>query len=153
MTKKAKIFMTIATFFGSGLSPKAPGTCGSLAALPFGALLLWLGGSSLLLLGAVVVFFLGWLVSDSIAKEKQISDPQFIVIDEVAGQFIALCAAGLNLIDFDLAFFFFRLFDITKPFPASFADRKIEGGLGIMLDDVFAGIYAFMALYVIKTVL
>ncbi|MBR7159078.1 MAG: phosphatidylglycerophosphatase A [Alphaproteobacteria bacterium] len=153
MTKKAKIFMTIATFFGSGLSPKAPGTCGSLAALPFGALLLWLGGSSLLLLGAVVVFFLGWLVSDSIAKEKQISDPQFIVIDEVAGQFIALCAAGLNLIDFGLAFFFFRLFDITKPFPASFADRKIAGGLGIMLDDVFAGIYAFMALYVIKTVL
>ena len=69
MTKKAKIFMTIATFFGSGLSPKAPGTCGSLAALPFGALLLWLGGSSLLLLGAVVCAALFNILSRSEAKK------------------------------------------------------------------------------------
>ncbi len=157
MQKKHLISMAVATFGGSGLSPKAPGTCGSLAALPFGALLLWLGGSELLLFSAAIVFFLGWYVSDGIARQEggnpvnsNLSDPQFIVIDEVAGQFIALCAAGLNFWDFALAFALFRFFDITKPFPASWADSKVPGGLGIMLDDIFAGTYAFMALYVIK---
>ena len=143
--------MYIATFFGSGLSPKAPGTVGSLACLPLGVFFLWLGGPIFLLYSAFIIFLIGLWTSDKISKDRNISDPQFIVIDEVAGQFIVLCGASINFLDIALAFIFFRLYDIIKPFPASFADKKLSGGLGIMLDDVFAGIYGFISLYVVKS--
>ncbi|MEO9899723.1 phosphatidylglycerophosphatase A [Nisaea sp.] len=131
-----------ATFFWSGQAPFAPGTSGSLAALPFAWLFLWLGGWQLLLAAAVVVTLVGFWSAGRYAESLGYEDPGSVVIDEVAGQWIALLPAALDPVSFAIGFAAFRILDITKPFPASWADKKLTGALGIMLDDIFAGIYA-----------
>ena len=141
----------IATFFGAGLLPKAPGTWGSLAALPVGAGLLWLGGPWLLAAGAVAVSLAGWWASGEHARLIGRDDPGEIVIDEVAGQWISLLPAALAWPDLLAAFLLFRAADIVKPWPASWVDRSIHGGLGEMADDVIAGVYAALALFLLKT--
>ncbi len=141
----------IATFFGSGLLPKAPGTWGSLAALPIGVALLWAGGAWLLGAGIVAVTLAGWWASAEHAHLIGHDDPDEIVIDEVAGQWIALLPATIALPDMAIAFLLFRAADIFKPWPASWADRKLHGGLGIMADDLVAGGYAALGLFVLKT--
>ena len=140
----------IATFFGSGLLPKAPGTWGSLAALPVGAALLWAGGPILLGAGALLIAILGIWASAEHARLIGRDDPGEIVIDEVAGQWLALLPASLAWPDVAAAFLLFRLADIFKPWPASWADRSLHGGLGIMADDLIAGVYAALALYLLK---
>lgn len=143
----------IATFFYSGLSPKAPGTIGSLAALPFGWLIHGLTGFPGLLIATILVFFLGWWATANVTRGQQDHDPGEIVIDEVVGQWIALFPLSYGLWQsgaapwlfpypgWIAAFVFFRLFDIWKPWPVSWADRK-NTALGVMLDDVLAGIMA-----------
>ena len=140
----------IATFFGSGLLPKAPGTWGSLLALPFGIALLWAGGPWLLAAGILVVSLAGWWASAEHARLIGRDDPGEIVIDEVAGQWIALLPAALAWPDVAIAFLLFRVADIFKPWPASWADRQLHGGLGIMADDLVAGAYAALGLYLLK---
>lgn len=140
----------IATFFGAGLLPKAPGTWGSLAALPFGALLLWQGGPWLLAGGILLVSLAGWWASAEHARTIGKDDPGEIVIDEVAGQWIALLPAALAWPDFLVAFLLFRAADILKPWPATWADRTIHGGLGVMVDDLIAGAYAALTLLLLK---
>ena len=140
----------IATFFGSGLLPKAPGTWGSLAALPFCVALLWAGGPWLLGVGIVTISLLGWWASSEHARLIGRDDPGEIVIDEVAGLWIALLPASLAWPDVAIAFLLFRVADIFKPWPASWADRQLHGGLGIMADDLVAGVYAALGLYLIK---
>jgi phosphatidylglycerophosphatase A len=134
------------TWFGAGLSPKAPGTMGSIAALPFAWGIAYYYGSLALLAAALAVFVIGVPLSTILAKELQTDDPQCIVVDEVAGQWLALAAAPLTWQAYLLGFMLFRLFDITKPFPVSWADQKLQGGWGIMLDDIFAGVYAWILL-------
>jgi phosphatidylglycerophosphatase A len=129
------------TWFGCGLSPKAPGTIGSLGALPLGIILHLIGGWPLLLIAAAALFVLGWKVADA-ALPGSDSDPSWIVVDEVVGQWIALAAAPLTLVGILGAFAAFRFFDIIKPWPVSIADRNVGGGLGVMLDDALAGVYA-----------
>ena len=100
------------------------------------------GGGVALVVGAVFVFGLGVLVADAYAKASGRSDPPEVVIDEVSGQLIALSVMPLDPLAYGVAFVLFRVADIAKPWPVSWADRDVKGGLGIMLDDVFAGIYA-----------
>jgi phosphatidylglycerophosphatase A len=143
----------IATFFYTGLLPKAPGTWGSLAALPFAVILHNWGGFYALLLASIIVFFIGWwaTIKETVGKDNH--DPGEIVIDEVAGQWITLLPSSYMFTRHDLpmiwpalvaGFIFFRLFDIFKPWPISWADNK-ETAFGVMLDDVLAGILAAIA--------
>lgn len=129
----------LATWGGTGRLPRAPGTWGSLAALPFAWLLAWWGGAGLLLAATVVVSVIGWWAAALYVRHGQCQDPQEIVIDEVAGQWLVLAAAPLDPLAYGLGFVLFRLFDITKPGPVGWADRSIGGGLGVMADDVLAG--------------
>ncbi len=131
----------LATWFGVGLAPFAPGTVASVVAaliawpiaLVFGHwMLLWLG----LALGLAAI-----PISSAYARRCGREDPSECVIDEVAGQWIACAFAPATLLSFVLAFAFFRYFDITKPWPISAAE-KLKGGLGIMADDIVAGIIA-----------
>ena len=139
----------LATWFGSGYSPKAPGTAGSLAALAIAiALHHYLGFTPLhfLLLAAILFLPAVWAAGVT-ARATGLKDPQFVVVDEVIGQWIALAgAASLNWKSFLAAFALFRLFDIWKPPPV----RQLEslpGGWGINLDDVMAGVYAALVLW------
>ncbi|MDO4674659.1 phosphatidylglycerophosphatase A [Campylobacter sp.] len=133
------------TFFYSGCVKRAPGTLGSLAAmLPAFFVLKYLGAMSLFLL-SVLIFVSCIRVIDDYEKKTGIHDDKHIVIDEVAGVFLActLAASAANtLLNFILAFVFFRLFDITKPSIIGRIDKKIRGGLGVMLDDMLAGLFA-----------
>lgn len=137
---KSFILKLISTWFYSGLSPKMPGTVGSLATLPAVWVLAWLGGWVAVLVFAVAAAAVGIWAADGYAKELGREDPGCIVIDETAGQALTLLAAGTNLWLYLIGFVLFRLLDISKPGPVGWADRNIHGGLGIMLDDVIAGI-------------
>lgn len=145
--------LILSTWFWSGLSPKAPGTAGSLAALPVGFLLYYLGGQLLLLEATIIVFCLGlWSTHIYITKTSR-SDPGEVVIDEVAGQWIPLLVAGSSPLYYALAFILFRLFDIFKPWPISWLDKNIKGAFGVMIDDILAGLFALGALIVIIEVI
>jgi phosphatidylglycerophosphatase A len=124
----------IATVFGTGLVPVASGTAGSAVALPAAALIYWAGGPLGLFLATIGVFTVGWWASTVYVNKTGTSDPGAIVIDEVAGQWLVAL---------------FRLFDIVKPWPVSWADRKVKGGLGVMLDDILAGVYGGAILIVV----
>lgn len=131
----------LATWFGAGYLPTAPGTWGSLAALPVAWLLsTWLGWPGLAAATAVV-FLAGVWSAGVYARRSGIEDPRPVVIDEVAGQWVTLMLVPPDPLYYGLGFLLFRLFDIVKPWPVSWADRSVGGGLGIMLDDVLAGAY------------
>lgn len=139
----------LATWFGFGLSPKAPGTAGSLAALPFAWVIQAYVGSAGLFVAAIAVFFLGWWASASYLRasaDQADNDPKEVVIDEVAGQWLLLAALTIpsgppSWFSYLIGFLLFRFFDIVKPWPVSLADRKVKGALGIMLDDIVAALY------------
>jgi phosphatidylglycerophosphatase A len=135
----------IATWFGSGLLPIAPGTWGSLAALPPALLIVWLGGPWALLAASVVLFPVGTWASAKYAGRRQ--DPGEVVVDEVVAQWLVILPCALDPRLYPLAFLAFRVADIFKPWPASWADKRIKGGLGIMLDDVVAAPYAMVVTY------
>jgi len=144
-----RLAFLLATWFGCGYSPKAPGTAGSLAALAIGILLHeWLGlaGWHFLVLAAVLFLPAVWAAGVT-ARVKKLKDPQIVVVDEVIGQWIALAGARpLNWKSYLAALALFRLFDIFKPPPV----RQLEalpGGLGINADDVMAGIFAALVLF------
>jgi phosphatidylglycerophosphatase A len=129
------------SWFGCGFSPKAPGTVGTLGALPFAWLVYAFAGPFGLLGFALIVSIVGWLVAHHYLGGED-RDPGWIVIDEVAGVCIALAAAPLSLVWFAVGFGLFRFFDIVKPWPVSWADQKVGGAAGVMLDDILAGLYA-----------
>ena len=140
-----RLIMALATGFYEGKIGKAPGTWGSLAAL-----LPWLLIKDLPLplygLVLVAVFVLGFFVAGSAEKILDSPDAGCIVIDEFLGMFVTLFAAPPHPLAWALGFALFRIFDIGKPFPVSWFDQRIHGGIGIMMDDVVAGLYAFLAL-------
>ncbi len=143
----------VATFFGAGLSPIAPGTVGSLAALPFAWLIhFWLGQWALVA-AAVVVFAIGLWSAEMYARADGGRDPSAVVIDEVVGQWLTLAAVAATPIHYAVGFALFRAYDIVKPWPASRIDRHMHGGAGIMLDDVVAAAYAAATLWVIAKVM
>lgn len=130
-----------ATWFGAGLLPKVPGTWGSAAALPLAWVMMSLGGPATLLAAAAACFLVGWWVSAIYVRRTGIEDPREVVIDEVSGQWLVLIAAPLDPLSYLIGFALFRLFDIWKPWPVRWADRRVGGGLGIMLDDILAALY------------
>jgi phosphatidylglycerophosphatase A len=132
----------IATWFGSGYLPKVPGTWGSLASLPFAAVIVLAGGPWALLAAAVAVFLAGLWASGVYAARSGAEDPQAVVVDEVAGQWLAIVPVALDPPFYAVAFLLFRVFDIVKVWPAGLVDRRLKGAPGIMLDDVVAGLYA-----------
>ena len=141
-----RLLMFIATGAGSGYLPKAPGTWGTLV----GLLLWWpLAGLSLTayLATVAVLFIVGVASAGSAEKILDRGDPGVVVIDEIVGVLIALAAVPLHPAAALAGFALFRLFDIAKPFPVGWLDRHLHGGLGIMLDDVAAGLYALLVLH------
>jgi phosphatidylglycerophosphatase A len=96
---------------------------------------------------ALVVALVGWWASSRYVAQTGREDPSEIVVDEVAAQWLALSVVPLSLIAYLAGFVVFRLFDTLKPWPASWADRELSGGAGVMLDDIIAGAYAAITLY------
>ena len=127
--------------FGSGLSPKAPGTMGSLAAIPLGLLLCQL---PMALYGLVVLVatFLGFYICGRAANQLGVHDHAGIVWDEFVGLWIAMAFLSPTLASVVCGFVLFRFFDIVKPWPIGWLDKKMHGGVGIMLDDIVAGLFA-----------
>jgi phosphatidylglycerophosphatase A len=138
----------LATGCGIGLLPWAPGSWGSLAALLCAWAICALFGPAALAAAAILVFAAGCWAAATLARASLHQDPGFIVIDEVAAQFLVLVAAPLDWRAYLAAFLLFRLFDIAKPWPARAIERRVAGGLGIMLDDVAAALYAILLLLI-----
>jgi phosphatidylglycerophosphatase A len=138
----------IATGFGSGLLPLMPGSWGSLAALPCAWAIRSLGGVTALVAAAAIAFGIGWWAAGRVARASGQHDPGSIVIDEVAAQWLVLLATPLDWRAYAAAFLLFRIFDITKPWPARLVERRVAGGLGIMLDDIVAAAYALTLLLI-----
>ena len=137
----------ICTWFGTGLLPKAPGTWGSLAALPIAWVLGARFGPLAVIIAAAVLFGLGLWAAKTYLAHSPDQDPGAIVIDEVAGQLLAVApAAGLDPLGFGLGFIVFRFFDIFKPWPIKAIELALEGALGVMADDIAAALYTVVLL-------
>jgi phosphatidylglycerophosphatase A len=142
----------VATFFGVGRIKPGPGTWGSLATV-----ILWRLASIRIptgsrawatIIAAAVVTFIGIPAATLVSRAYGAKDPQFVVIDEVAGQLVALVAVPLAWKTFLAGFILFRIFDIWKPFPIRRLERLPEG-TGIVVDDLGAGVYAFAIMHLL----
>jgi len=147
----------LAVGLGSGLMKPAPGTWGSLFALVLGYLMITQGVSIEVFTAAIVgVSLLGTLVINRIEKLSGVHDAPEIVIDEVAGMWIAMLPLwhlGTDYILIVLAFVLFRFFDIIKPWPIGWLDKQVSGGFGVMVDDIVAGIFAVAGIEIFATLL
>ena len=138
----------LALGFGSGLAPKAPGTFGTLAAIPLFLLLAML--TPLFYFIAVMVLSLaGIYICDNAAKAVGVHDHPAIVWDEFVGYFITMFMVPVSWQSVLVGFLLFRFFDILKPWPISFIDKKMTGGFGIMLDDILAGLFSLIIMWLI----
>lgn len=141
----------LAVGFGSGLIKPAPGTWGSLAGLVVAIILWQLTASPLFfLLLAAVSFWAGIRICQQTSDDLGVHDDGRIVWDEMVAIWLMFAALPeYNWLSYTLTFAFFRLFDIWKPYPIRHFDNKLENGLGIMVDDILAAIYALISLYLI----
>jgi phosphatidylglycerophosphatase A len=142
----------LATWFGCGLMKPAPGTWGTLGGLPFAVIALVLGGPLALLAVAVILYIIGERAAKRFEESTGTHDSGMIVIDEVVGVMLTLCAAQPTPLSIVLGFALFRLFDVWKPWPVSRFDR-MPGARGVMLDDVAAGIMAAICLFTAELLL
>lgn len=146
----------IATWFKVGLWPKIPGTWGSLMAIPAAALLYLIFGLYGLIIATCITFIIGTIASYFVLYSTIDSDPSFIVIDEVVGQWLVLWAAGTDIRFWVIGFVLFRVFDILKPYPIKnietyFAEgSQFSKATGIMVDDIAAASYAIICLWILK---
>ena len=131
---------------GSGLAPKAPGTFGTLAALPIYWWLLADLAPWVFALMTLLTFVLGVYVCEKTSQDLGVHDHGGIVIDEWVGMWITLFLLPKSLFWLALAFVLFRFFDIIKPWPIKWQDQHVKGGFGIMIDDVLAGVMAWLVL-------
>ena len=143
-----RLIIVFATGFYSGLIPRAPGTWGTAFALVPWYFCRNLGLLNYLLL-LFTLFVFGFFVAGSAEKILDKPDPSCIVIDEVLGLFVTLTLAPNHPAAWMIGFVLFRIFDIVKPFPISWIDGHVHGGIGIMIDDVVAGIYALICLQIL----
>jgi len=149
----AKIVFTnpinfLAFGFGSGLTPKAPGTFGTLACIP----LYWLIADFQLthyLAICLFVSIIGIFICGYTSKQLKVHDHPGIVWDEFAGYLITMIGISFSWVNVLLGFILFRLFDILKPWPINSLDKRVTGGFGIMIDDVLAGLFALGCLHLI----
>ena len=133
--------------FGSGLAPKAPGTFGTLAAVPLVCLLSLYSSLFVYALVTLVACIAGIWICGKTAEDMQVHDDSSIVWDEVAGLLVTMWAVPLSWQSVLVGFLLFRFFDILKPWPISYLDKHVHGGFGIMIDDVLAGIFALIGLH------
>ena len=152
---KKSISFIIATFFGFGYSKIAPGTIGSLITLPLAFLLAYFFGIWGISIAVVLIFIIGTMATTEVLRHTP-HDPGFVVIDEVAGQLLTFASVAPFLKNnisawhiYIAGFILFRIFDIFKPQPVRWADRNIENAWGVMLDDIIAGTYATLILYIL----
>ncbi len=140
----------LASFGGSGFLRPASGSWGSLAALPFGIFILLYFNNLILIILSITLFIIGlWATHYWLQKDTN-SDPSAVVIDEAAGQWLTLAfitPEQLSWVSILAAFLLFRLFDIIKPWPASYVDKHMLGAWGVMLDDMLAAMMAGVLLY------
>ena len=134
--------------FGSGLAPKAPGTFGTLAAIP---VFIVINNFNLLtyLIVLIVISILGIKICDVASRDLGVHDHPGIVWDEIAGYLITMIAVPSSWQAILVGFVLFRFFDIVKPWPIGWLDKKVSGGFGIMLDDIVAGGMAWLVLQLI----
>jgi phosphatidylglycerophosphatase A len=144
----SKVLCWIATAGPVGCIPVAPGTFGTLMAIPF-AFVLGEFSWPISALGIMGFFLLGWVSAREIVKTSGANDPKQVVVDEMVGFLVAswLLPSDWGLLA--LAFFAFRFYDILKPFPASFFDQRVHGGLGVVMDDVISGLYVNLTLRIL----
>ena len=133
----------IAFGFGSGAAPFAPGTFGTLMAIPFYLVLSLLPLGAYLLFVLLFIIFSSWLC-ERLSNATQTQDHPGMCIDEFAGFFVTMIAAPAGWMWIVAGFLLFRIFDIWKPWPISYADENIHGGFGMVFDDVLAGVYALV---------
>jgi phosphatidylglycerophosphatase A len=139
--------------FGAGLSPKAPGTAGSAVGLVAAWWLLVLPLGARIGVVAIVIAFGTWLCGES-ARRLGRHDDQRIVLDEIAGVLLtSLVVPDRSLAAFALVFVFFRIFDIAKPWPIRDVDHRLHGGLGIILDDLIAALFAATCVVIVRVLL
>ncbi len=150
LTKAATL---IATGFGVGRLPLAPGTWGSLAALPLAWVIAWLFDGRGLLIAATLLFLIGWWAAALASRASGIEDDGAIVVDEIVGQWLTLVVAPTTIAAYLVGFVLFRIFDIAKPWPVQWVDEHVGGGLGVMTDDIVAGVYAAITLLLILWIL
>ena len=139
----------IATSLGSGYSPIAPGTCGTLTAIPMAWGLAKLGPIAFGA-GFLVITAIGTWAAELFCRASGKDDDQRIVVDEVAGYLLTLMPVAKTPINLALAFFLFRLFDIWKPPPVRWVDDHVHGGWGVMADDLAAGVYGAIVLFALN---
>jgi len=147
-TFKESIVLFIASGCCAGYIPFAPGTMGSIAALPLPFVLFFLFGINLYYIVPLILIFIIFsiVIADYAEKILKKKDPGLIVIDEIAGIIITFACIPLNILTIIAGFLIFRFFDILKPFPIRLIEEKIPGGAGIVLDDVAAGIFSNIVL-------
>jgi phosphatidylglycerophosphatase A len=145
-----KTMYSIATGFGLGRMPKAPGTWGTLLGLPLAWAFQFTGTFGYMVL-TFLMAAIGIFAAEMYERAKGSHDSSEIVIDEVVGMLITLTWLPFNFITVILGFALFRFFDILKPFPISWLDRKVPGGIGVMADDMVAGVIANIILQIIYT--
>ncbi len=131
--------------FGSGLAPKAPGTFGTLAAIPLYYLICDVN-FALYMLICIIGFILGVKITNDVSIQLKENDFSGIVWDEIIGFLLTMFMVPVSIVNICVGFILFRVFDIWKPAPIKWLDTKFEGGFGIMIDDVMAAIYAWVLL-------
>lgn len=147
-TTMDKLAKCIATFFYVGLAPRAPGTVGSLVALPL-AWWVWKLPPAYAWATIIALFLLGVWAAGRVIRQTGREDHQIIVMDEVVGILVTASVASNLWWHYILVFVFFRAFDIFKPGPVRWLDRRVKGGLGAMVDDLAAAIFATLLLYIV----
>jgi phosphatidylglycerophosphatase A len=143
-----RLILLLASGLGAGFSPFAPGTAGTLVAIPIELLLSPIRSPVYELTLLTFFFFSSW-IAERAQNHWQKKDDQRIVIDEIMGYFLTMLWIPKTLLFISVGFFLFRLLDIVKPFPCRQLER-VRGGFGVVLDDVFAGIYANIALQILR---
>ena len=141
----------IAFGFGAGLIPKAPGTWGTLVAIPFYFLAVGIGGTSAALAFALLFFVVGIWASAVAGRSLGVADHGGIVVDEIAAFILVLAFTPPGILWLLAAFVLFRIFDIVKPWPISYFDRTLKGGFGVMFDDLLAALGAIALLLILRS--
>jgi phosphatidylglycerophosphatase A len=147
-----RFFLLLSTGFGVGYSPIAPGTLGTLIAIPVYYFLSEIP-SPIYEITLIASFFLSVWISESAEIFFRKKDDQRIVIDEMIGFLITMLWVPKTILFIVIGFFLFRFFDILKPFPIRHLERRLKGGFGVVLDDVMAGVYANIILRLIHLIL
>jgi phosphatidylglycerophosphatase A len=146
---RTRLGYVLGTWFGCGRVPIAPGTAGTIGAVPLYLLIRGYGPLVVLAVAAVITAIGVW-ASYVVIEQTKLKDPQIVVIDEVAGVLVTLAVAPLTWRALIVGVVLFRIFDQFKPWPANVAEKRLPGGWGVMMDDIAAGVWGALVLLVLR---